>query len=136
MSRNKERLYEAIEEAARTKSPIRIDIKEGDTLHLTMISDSKLLVEDLYWMDERQNICRAIVETGFEKRSGFMFAGLYVCGNRFLDGIGSGRTNMFRKENRYYTEKVDEEIRQIGKDLIEKHIGALTELAKGETTNE
>jgi len=96
----KERLYEAIEEAAKTKRPIRINIQEGDVLHLTMISDSKLVVEDLSWVDDWQNICRAAVEPGVEKRSGFVFTGLYVCGHVTREGFGSNVTSMFRKENR------------------------------------
>lgn len=97
----KERLYKAIEESARTKKPIHIDLKEGNYLRLLMISDKKFLVEDLLGLDDRKNVCQAVLEAGFEKRSGLILPGLYVAGHNNLDGSASGRTNMIRKENRY-----------------------------------
>ena len=100
--REDEKLYEAIEEAARTKSRIRLEIEgEQDRIRFRMVSDTKLLVEDLFWMDEHRNVYRAIVEAGFENRKGLILPGFYVCGNSCLDGSGSGKTNMFRKENRF-----------------------------------
>lgn len=101
--RENERLYEMIEEAVKTKNRIRIDMQKGDTLRLIMVNDTKFLVEDLYWMDERRNVYRAVLEAGFEKQKGFVFSGMYVYGNQMLDGFHSGRTTMFRKENRYHT---------------------------------
>lgn len=138
MSAN-ERLYEIIEEAARTKNPIQLKPEEGEMLRLSMFTNTKALVEDLYWQDERKHIYQAVVEAGFERNGDFFTAGFYVCGNQCLEGFGSGRTTIFRVNNRY--SKEDEHIRQIGKDLIEKHLiekhkGALKELAKGEKTND
>lgn len=95
----KERLYEAIEEAARTKNPVRL--KDGETLRTTMIANTKFLVDDLFWKDERGHICQVVLEAGFERNGGLFLSGMYVFGNKTLEGFGSGRKTMFRINNRY-----------------------------------
>ncbi len=105
--REDERLYEIIEEAARTKKPIQLKPEDSEFFRLTMYTNTKALVEDLYWQDERKHIYQAVVEAGFERNSGFFTTGFYVCGNQCLEGFGSGRTNMFRQNNRYIAKEDD-----------------------------
>lgn len=98
--RENERLYEAIEEAARTKDPVRL--RDGETLRTTMIDSTKFLVEDLLWKDERGHIYQVILEAGFERKGGLFLSGMYVFGNKEVrEGFGSGRKTMFRINNRY-----------------------------------
>ena len=99
----KVRLYEAIEESARKKTPIQFCSWDFGKLKMVMISNTRFLVEDLYWVDDRGKIYCPMVEAGFENRQGLIVTGMYVCGNNCLsDGTGSGRTTMFRINRRYH----------------------------------
>lgn len=95
-----ERLYEVIEEAVREKKQIRIP--DGITLKTGYApTGTTFTIPGLYWMDEERNIYEAWMQ--IEYRQSDMFPGLYVSGSRTPDGLSSGITSMFNKENRYKT---------------------------------
>lgn len=94
----KEQLYEAIEEAVREKK--QVSIPNGILLKTGYApTGTTFTIPELYWMDEERNIYEAWMQ--IEYRHADMFPGLYVSGSRTPDGLSSGITSMFRKENRY-----------------------------------
>lgn len=105
----RERLWHAIEEAARLKVFVSPDYRQGDAFHLTMVDEDHFVVEDVFWENDKGEICRAVLEAGMEKRGSFMIYGLRVCGCRFQDGSYIGRTTVFRRGNRYFAWDVHEQ---------------------------
>ena len=93
--------YAAIEEAVANKEAVRLP--DGVMIQTTMFLSGDLRVEGLYWMDERRNIYQARLEPQCRWNGAFAVAGMYVNGNCQPDGLCSGRTDMFKKENRYKT---------------------------------
>lgn len=101
MAERRERLWHAIEEAARLKVFVTPDYRQGDAFSLTMVDEDHFVVEDVFWENDKGEICRAVLEAGMEKRGSFMIYGLRVCGCKFKDGSYLGRTTVFRRGNRY-----------------------------------
>lgn len=97
-----EKLYSRVEAAAENKEPLHLDYEEAAELRVQTIASPTgihILITNLYWRDEDNNIYQAILEPATGKYG----AGLFVCGNWTLDGFSSGQTNMFRKNLRYHT---------------------------------
>lgn len=89
-------VYEAIETAAKTGKPVELPC--GTELKTIMRWDRRFLVEDLLWLDERGVACQAVLEP--ECRNGMILPGMYVVMCVTEDGLSSGNTTVFRKENR------------------------------------
>lgn len=91
-------VYEAIEEAVREKKQVKIP--EGILLKTGYApTGTTFTISELYWVDEERNIYEAWMQIEYRKSD--MLPGLYVSGSRTLDGLSSGITSVFRKENRY-----------------------------------
>lgn len=92
-------LYELIEDAVKRNGQVLFDdhLQRLDYLQLKLIGKGDLWITNLYWKDENNNIYNPVLE----KRKLGWADGWYVVRNMNLDWSGSGRTDMFRKENRY-----------------------------------
>lgn len=92
-------LYEDIERSAKEHTPLYNFGSETSVTPLFSSSGQIFLINDLFWIDEHRNVYRAIIEPQFHKKD--IKCGMYVFGSMTLDGFSSGKTDMFRKENRY-----------------------------------
>ena len=92
-------LYELIEDAVKRNGQVLFDdhLQRLDYLELKLIGRGDLWITNLYWKDDKNNIYNPVLE----KRKLGWADGWYVVRNMNLDWSGSGRTDMFRKENRY-----------------------------------
>lgn len=92
-------LYELIENAAKYNKPVMFDdwVHRLDYLELKLIGKGELWITNLYWKDSKNNVYNPVLD---KRKYGYL-DGWYVVRNMNLNWSGSGRTDMFRKENRY-----------------------------------
>lgn len=94
-----EKYYEMIENAVAENSDIYLPLTDK-YLNLKLISSTKMLVTDLFWIDEKRNIYCPVLEV-LSGKSGL--PALKVSISTTLDGFSSNDLSMFKKENRYTT---------------------------------